>query len=501
MLLRKELGVVVMTNEILKDKEIFQQEQDKLLQTILDARFFNGWRRRGPDATNDVPVGNLELFITSACNQECEYCYLVKYEQLYPKALNQHDLIIKNMKILFDWLIENDYHIPILDIFTGEIWHSHFGLEILDIIYDYVVNKGLNIDGIMIPSNCSFIHDRNQTIEIQNRIDAFTRIGLSFRFSISVDGKPIEEETRPLKNGTVFKRDDKFYDDVFMFAKRNSFGFHPMVSAASAEKWIENFEWWKAMHHKYDLPMDYLMMLEVRNNDWNEENFAEYAKFVKYLVDDAIKYHQGDIGKVADDLLMVNQTYDVDQNDYLWGKDTSYTPFCFGDEKGIYGCTISSHMTVRLGDLAICPCHRTAYNKQLYGHFDVKDDKIVGITANNPHLAIHILMTDRNYSTLGCDTCVFTNFCLGTCKGQSIEGTGDPIHNDPKVCYFLRKKYDCLFTVYEEAGIMKWLEDNITEYHTGYTSIKPILDVYHNYKKEKKNGELELFRQNFYWKH
>lgn len=485
---------------ILDEKEQFQLEQDKVLETILEARYFAPWKNREPLAPNDVPPGNLEIFITSSCNQHCEYCYLVKHPQLYPSEFNKHDLIMKNMTILFDWAIENNYHIPTLDIFTGEIWHSNWGLEVLDLIYDYIANKGLWVDGIMIPSNCSFIHDKKQTIEIQNRINKFKKIGIYFRFSISIDGKVIEDQTRPLKDGHVFIKDDKFYDDVFLFAKYNDFGFHPMVSSVSSDKWIENFEWWKKMLRKYDLPMDYLMMLEVRNDDWTDQTIEDYRKFVKYLVDDAITFHKGDIESVCNDLFSVHQTYNLEPAQQLWGPETSYTPFCFGDEKGLYGCTISSHLTVRLGDLAIAPCHRTAYNKQLYGHFKVENDKIVGIKANNPHLAIHILMTDRNYSTIGCDTCTFQNLCIGTCKGQSVEATGDPIHNDPKVCAFLKQKYANMFDIYEEVGIMPWLEENITEYHSGFGPIKAVIDVYHRYKKEKNDAELDLYRQNFYWK-
>jgi len=39
---------------------------------------------------------------------------------------------------------------------------------------------------------------------------------------------------------------------------------------------------------------------------------------------------------------------------------------------------------VRLGDLAICPCHRQAYDEYLYGHFVVENNRITGIKANNP---------------------------------------------------------------------------------------------------------------------
>jgi radical SAM protein with 4Fe4S-binding SPASM domain len=96
----------------------------------------------------------------------------------------------------------------------------------------------------------------------------------------------------------------------------------------------------------------------------------------------------------------------------------SYIPISLHDNKGYYGCTISTHLAVRLGDLAICPCHRTAYNKYLYGKFTQNEKgEITGIQANNPQMAINILMLNNRYAILGCDSCIFNKICLGTCKG------------------------------------------------------------------------------------
>ena len=77
----------------------------------------------------------LELYITSTCNQSCEYCYLCKYPDLYPAEYNKPELIKKNLKILLDYLIVNKCQIPILDLFSGEIWHNQYGWDILEIIY------------------------------------------------------------------------------------------------------------------------------------------------------------------------------------------------------------------------------------------------------------------------------------------------------------------------------------------------------------------------------
>ena len=479
----------------------FQEEQNTLLKTLLEARFFGPWKQGYNDRNpHNVPIGGLELFLTSACNQRCEYCYLINHPELYPKEVNNRKTIIKNLYIFLDWALSNEFTIPMLDLFSGEIWHTDFGLEVLDILYDYKVNKGLQLMGIMIPSNCSFVHDDKTLYEIQNRINAFYNAGVILKFSISVDGKIVEDEVRPLNDGTTLIKDDVFYERLFNFAKHNGYGFHPMIAAASISKWIENFEWWKSMLHKYDLPLDFLMMLEVRNDDWSEENLQDLKAFMAHLVDDVITYHNGKLDDIVDDLLSLNITYQINhQESQLWGRETSYTPFTFGDDRGFYGCTISSHLTVRLGDLAILPCHRLGYNQQVYGYFKVENDTIVDIVANNPHLAIHILMTDKRFSTAGCDSCVFRGICFGCCKGQSRESTGDPIHNDPKVCNFLKRKHTDLFEIYEERGIMQWMEENISEYHTAYTTLKIYLDVYKRFKEARDYGKLEAHRQDFYW--
>ena len=138
-----------------QNKIDFQQEQNQLLKTVLDLRYFQPWKEEDNQYSlrNDA---NLEIFITPSCNQHCEYCYLVKYDGLYPKEINNKDTILNNLKILYDYIIEQKYHIPKIEFFTGEIWHTNFGLEILEITYQYLQN-GLNVDWFMIASNCSFV--------------------------------------------------------------------------------------------------------------------------------------------------------------------------------------------------------------------------------------------------------------------------------------------------------------------------------------------------------
>ena len=52
-----------------------------VLETILEKRFFAPWRERpSGDPASLWADSNLELYVTAACNQNFEYCYLVRHE-------------------------------------------------------------------------------------------------------------------------------------------------------------------------------------------------------------------------------------------------------------------------------------------------------------------------------------------------------------------------------------------------------------------------------------
>jgi len=126
---------------------------------MLDLRYFNPWRNLSK-YNNERAIKNdtqLELFITADCNQNCEYCYLKRYDKLYPKEFRNSQIILKNLQILYDYILENQFQIPVIDFFSGEIWHSQFGHDILDITLEYI-KKGMSIGYIMITSNCFFIN-------------------------------------------------------------------------------------------------------------------------------------------------------------------------------------------------------------------------------------------------------------------------------------------------------------------------------------------------------
>lgn len=452
---------VLAVNTVVNQKQ-FDKEQTSIIKMLLDERFFEPWREKycyGKDMDNFnslLPESSLEIYITSTCNQACSYCYLYNNKGIYPAEFNKKSQILKNLHILYNWIEENNFFIPKIEFFSGEIWHNDYGLEVLEITYEHL-QKFHFTNHITIPSNCSFVMDNMQLAKIQRYINKFKNIGVFIHFSISVDGEIIEDYSRPLVNGE--RKTQEFYDKLFLFAKHNNFAFHPMVSSYNVKHWIENYEWWKSKFEIYEFVPRDLMMLEVRNDDWTDETIQQYCDFMDYIINDSIKNQfKGDSYKFLLYILALAN------NDNL---ENGYFPYALPKTDNFQGCTIPSHMTVRLGDLAICPCHRTAYNKYLYGKFIVEDDKIVDIEGNNPQIAIRALMANNNYASFGCDSCVYRDYCLKGCFGSQYESTGDPFIPIPSVCKFFKAKYDFLVKKYIDLGIYDIIE-KVTPYNVHF---------------------------------
>lgn len=456
------------------DKNKFQEEQTAVIKTLLTNRFFNPWKEYNKyerDENYDKSLNHetrLEIFATAACNQKCSYCYLVKHKELYPAEFDKRELVVNNLKVLLDWVVKEGFFIPEVEFFTGEVWHSDYGLELLDIVLDYIVNKGLQTDMVMIPSNCSFILDPIQTQKIQHYINAYERAGVRLCFSISIDGKVVDNY-RPLNNHDM--RNDRYYEDLFLFAAHNNYYFHPMVAACNVSQWVDNYKWWEEMCTKYNRPIEHLMMLEVRNEGWTDENIDDYVKFLKYLL-------EKDVAKCGSNKAYFAKLFNFDDIE----RDLGYVPYGITFADTFKGCTVSDSLTVRLGDMAICPCHRTAYNKLLYGHFIVEDNKIVDIKGNNPEFATRVLLGNDMLVSPECDTCIYSPVCLKGCFGSQFESNKDPLFPIENICKLFKTKYGFVLQEHIDRGLIEYLKE-ISPYNMHYTYAQKLLKYLEEYQK------------------
>ncbi len=425
-----------------------------VLETILDKRFFTPWREGETDGPASLwPDSNLELYVTAACNQKCEYCYLVRHKELYPREAMEPETIKKNMEIFLGWCLEQGFSFNKIDLFSGEIWHYKFGWEILDILLSYI-RRGLRVKSVMIPTNASFVLSDRAAVEIMNRIEDYGNAGCCLQFSGSIDGGLSDGITRKGNDSqlTGEKNSDDFYDRFFSFWRQFGFLFHPMVSAENVKYWKENFQWWEDWCTKfdYDVFRD-VMMLEVRNDGWTEGNIRDYTDFLDFLIDKFLAERcGGDVQRLANHLFLT---------DIFTPGGSGYINFGLTKADAFQGCTVSDMLTVRLGDLAIPPCHRTAYDELLYGSFQVEDGKITGVEEHNPQMASRILFQDSILCSPGCDRCPYSYFCLRGCYGAQREAEKDPFMPMESVCRLFKGKIDFLIDKYEKLGVWGVLRD------------------------------------------
>lgn len=463
-----------------QDKQNYQAEETQLLKTILNYRFFNPWSYDLCDQYSLKNDANLEIYITNVCNQHCSYCYLTQFPDLYPSDCLDQELLLHNLQLLYDWILEKDYSIPKVEFFSGEIWHTEFGWKILDLTLQYL-HKGLKFNMFLIASNFSFIFDDIARNKINYYIRAFKNCGHDLIFSCSCDGAIIEQESRPTNNGQI--RDEKYWQTLFEFCKVHKFWFHPMISAKNVHAWIENYDWWESQCKKYNFHMKQCVnMLEVRNNDWDQQAIQSYINFLHYIITKYFDECNHDVATYTHRILHLRDSSErIDPELY----ESGYSPMNIGEVDSFLGCTIATDLTIRLGDLAICPCHRTAYNKYLYGKLVVQDDKIVDIDAINVNMAVKVLMSNLHTCYHGCDTCMFSLCCLRGCLGSQIENTGDPFFPNTTVCDFFKAKYAFLLSTYEQMGIIDYLR-SFTPYEKDYDDANLIIKVYDQWVKEGK---------------
>lgn len=456
----------------------YEKENEALLQDILEDNFYRGFRDPKLARYDDM---SLELNITASCNQKCEYCYLTKYgHEIYPVELRDPKKIIENLSMLISYFLKNEMHPRILDIFSGEIWGTDLSDQVFGLILT-AIESGWIIKIIMIPSNMSFLLSDEKTKNIEDWIDKFKKVGCRLCFSASVDGYILEANQRSFVNEKFNDlRTMEFYDKLFVWCKKYAFAFHPMVAACGIEKWIDNYKWWQKMFAKYDLnPFEYGMYLEVRNDEWTIEKIGQYLDFVNYMIDhDFNVLLKGDLEEFAK--FVVHPVGD---------RNRGYFPYVLVNDGNTFNCTINTSLIVRLGDLAIGPCHRTHYDKFVYGHYRIEGGKITGLDANNIQMA-NLVLNQTSRGIMRCSKCPISYHCMRGCIGSQYESTGEILQPCESVCWLLKARIIFLYLKYKKMGLYDYV----------YASGKPNkISFLQNLEKDLlllKEGEPKLWN---YW--
>ena len=460
----------------------FQDEQNEALEYFLNT-IYKVWQKPWSEQTRlrkDEPKKHeelfLELFLTQECNQACSYCYLQKNgEKLYPVEIRDKKQLIKNISILLDYYTENKIFPHRIDLFSGEIWGYPLGNQVFDVLLD-ALKKGFKTKAICIPSNISFCRDENLIKAIDYYIDRFSDYGVELGFSASIDGPYLDSLNRPCQPNSHNFKDDNFIDNALSFCKRHKFGHHPMISARNIDLQKDNYKAWiQKFHELYPNLEDFrekynpIMQLEVRGDDWTTENILKYLDWLNFVIDTDIKEFFND-----DPLYFLDDMFHLHNYPIFGRKNRSYRPYTLSTSQIDATCTAGKMLCIRCGDLSFVPCHRTSYEKFLFGNYVVENDKIVGVNAKNISLMNAWYRTGFDKKPK-CDTCVLSNFCVRGCMGSQFENTGELFYPDPKTCNFFMAKITFLILKYEKLGLF--------EYKPFLEKKSPLLPYIENFKK------------------
>ena len=430
--------------------QLYEKEQNKVLKYFI-SNIEGQWTKENYKKNLKVPY--LDIFITSKCNQKCSYCYLQKYEELYPKDIQNNDKIIKNITLYFDYLLEKECnYLKRLDLFSGEIWGWPLGNAIFDLLLNYL-KKGFKIKEIIIPSNCSFCLDDSLLKVIDYYINQFKLYGTNLFFSISMDGYVIDKQSRPFVSK---EKTDDYYNRIFKFAKFYDFGFHPMISPDTIHLQKENYDFWVSEmnnHFSDSYKRDYgrIMQLETRESNWTDDKIMLYVDWLNYMSEKDKKIYFNNDDELFLKYLLNERLPEFKEYHF----QNPYIPYKFViDNCATLGCGLGNSLQIRAGDLAIIPCHRTSYDKFIFGYYvlNESEDKINDLKAKNIPLLNAIYKTGFKTKPY-CLDCYLNKFCPQYCIGANYENYDDIFYPVTENCHLQKAKYSFICLLYQKLGI------------------------------------------------
>lgn len=418
----------------------FQDTKNIVLQTFLDNTFLSDFK------DNSLNKLELELILTPYCNEHCSYCYINKYgNKLFEGCDISKENILKNLEVIVSCLSKN-YSIRTLDIFSGEFFNLPYWKDVFEIIIRYSFKKNF-CKNIMIPTNGTFITNPNIKSDVELYIEKLKKVGIDLRLSLSIDGKYIDKHSRTLEVKDIF------YNEIFDFAFKYEYGFHPMVSKEFVENFEENYTWWiknlSTRLKEFNNINSGVMFLEVRNDYWDDE-----------LIE---KYHQGLLKAAEIDFKYLHNSSTLDFADRFftitnrWNR-WNFNFISFPHEGNKYTCSIQKTIQLRVPDSSIVMCHRLSYKGMVAATLDFTDNGIKVKEAKNLDLFFKIKTTNPNISVPKCFNCPINQFCMKGCLGSQFETSGELFHPIESVCKLMITRYKSMNEIAEKFQLYDALQ-------------------------------------------
>lgn len=465
------------------DHELIYNYTKKILPTYTNIKkmyktSFHQLKEHGKDSFESV-----ELAIHADCNQKCEYCYLYQHGlEIYPQEIRcDHNKILNNIKLLFDYFYEEEIFPISWSLFAGDLFYDDLYYKIIELFYDFykkiknnypdyftmLSNIEENFEdnrnypiSIMTPCNfslCKFPKKMELLDEWINKMSS--ELNVELVFSYSTDGK-YAIDSREKINIT-----DEEFDNTFSFITKYLWGCHPMISAHNIKNWIQNYDWWLNIYSKYysDTPDFQPAMLEVRNDEWDETSIQDYLNLLNHMIDKRLTLYNNDLLKFTLSIFFGDhdlfERYDMKK--FPTQIDPLHIHIYKQGENNHMSCDIGFTYCINCYNLSIVPCHRLAHPHLAAGHFEIENNKIIGIKAEESiNCYFNAILQNPQYR-VGCNSCKYNLFCVKGCCGAQYEAFGDFNIPIPSVCKLFQAKFDFLFQKYHELGVFTILFEEI----------------------------------------
>lgn len=417
-------------------------------------KYFYTYFRDGNQKNEENPTRILELILTPQCNLKCSYCYLWKNEkQLFTGCTYDKEKILSNLRLILQWLEQNHF-CPEIDLFSGELFAQTIGYEVLEEILNHQRNipEQYRIASLVIPTNMTFLCSDELTDKVNALREQFESLNIGFYLSASIDGKYIETNRSyscDLDIQINVNRDDAYYDKLFDYCAKYNILFHPMIYSKNISKWKQNFLWFKENMEKHGMSVWSLYLLEVRNEEWTQTEILEFQEFLGFLYDQFWEKCE------KDPKTFLEQLYKNHCNLNILGTVNWHSSF------GI-SCSLQGSLCIRLEDLAVPPCHRTAYPQFMYGHFIPDTDKVLTFEVEHPELMVTTLGISTK-SLPYCAECPINGLCLGPCIGSQYESNKNLFVPIPTVCALETAKIITAIKKMEEFGALNSFLNSLSQ--------------------------------------